>query len=342
MGKTDITVNENNLIESIKEIILTSRKNIVRSVNTEMLSAYWNIGRLIVEDEQKNQERAQYGEQTLKHISKRLKAELGNGFSISNLQFMRRLFIAYPNQQTLSVKLSWSHYCELLTISDCSIYENYSLFYLVWRTNMRKLFVIVAILIISIVPIFAEGQIGLSLTPEWFWITSLEGQKAPESTGMTRFMLTADGANYFGENGGFGVEYGLGMIFPVNTWAGNVTTSATDSSVGFVFRAGVGYRYAFNDLIGLAAGLGLNGFYQSEKQAYNGQTISGSEFDLCLYGRITADFTLLDFLRINAGIAIGGPIYALITLSAAGQSQSANMHMGGFFLAPFVGVSYVY
>ena len=118
MDKADITVNENCLIESIKEIILTSRKNIVRSVNTEMLSAYWNIGRLIVEDEQKNQERAQYGEQTLKHISKRQRAELGNGFSISNLQFMRRLFLAYPNQQTLSVKLSWSHYCELLTISD--------------------------------------------------------------------------------------------------------------------------------------------------------------------------------------------------------------------------------
>ena len=78
MERADITVNENSLIESIKEIIITSRKNIVRSVNTEMLSAYWNIGKLIVEDEQKNQERAQYGEQTLKTISKRLTAELYN------------------------------------------------------------------------------------------------------------------------------------------------------------------------------------------------------------------------------------------------------------------------
>ena len=95
MEKADITVNENTLIESIKEIILTSRKNIVRSVNTEMLSAYWNIGRLIVEDEQKNQERAQYGEQTLKHISKRLKAELGSGFSLTNLKTMRRFFLVY-------------------------------------------------------------------------------------------------------------------------------------------------------------------------------------------------------------------------------------------------------
>lgn len=120
MKNFDIAANERKLIESIKEIIITSRKNIVHSVNTEMLSAYWNIGRIIIENEQKNKERAQYGEQTLKHISKLFKEELGNGFSISNLQFMRRLFLTYPNQQTLSVKLSWSHYCELLTITEDS------------------------------------------------------------------------------------------------------------------------------------------------------------------------------------------------------------------------------
>ena len=102
MDKADITVNENCLIESIKEIILTSRKNIVRSVNTEMLSAYWNIGRLIVEDEQENQERAQYGEQTLKTLSKRLTAEIGSGFSMTNLSFMRRFYFAYPKFQTVS------------------------------------------------------------------------------------------------------------------------------------------------------------------------------------------------------------------------------------------------
>ena len=95
MERADITVDENSLIESIKEIIITSRKNIVRSVNTEMLSAYWNIGKLIVEDEQKNQERAQYGEQTLKTISKRLTAELGSGFSLTNLKAMRKFFLIY-------------------------------------------------------------------------------------------------------------------------------------------------------------------------------------------------------------------------------------------------------
>ena len=121
MEKADIAVNENHLIESIKKIILTSRKNIVRSVNTEMLSAYWNIGRIIVEDEQKNQERAQYGEQTLKTLSKRLTAEIGSGFSMTNLSFMRRFYLAYPKFQTVSEKLSWSHYCELLTTPTASL-----------------------------------------------------------------------------------------------------------------------------------------------------------------------------------------------------------------------------
>lgn len=45
---------------------------------------------------------------------------MGKGFSVSNLQYMRRLYFGYPNQQTLSVKLSWSHYCELLNITDIS------------------------------------------------------------------------------------------------------------------------------------------------------------------------------------------------------------------------------
>ena len=139
---------------------------------------------------------------------------------------------------------------------------------------MRKLFVIAIVFIVSVVPVFAEGQIGISLTPEWFWTTSYEGEKYTESVGTTKFMLTVDGANYFGENGGFGIEYGLGMFFPVNSWQGNVTVSAEGASVGFVFRAGAGYRYAFSDLIGIAAGLGLNGTYQKDSVTYSGSIIS--------------------------------------------------------------------
>ena len=91
-------------------------------MNTELWSTYWNIGKIIAEHEQENQKRADYGKQTLKQHSKELTKEFGKGFLISNLQFMRRFYQCYQIQQTVSVKLSWSHYCELLTIFT-SLYE---------------------------------------------------------------------------------------------------------------------------------------------------------------------------------------------------------------------------
>lgn len=106
------------LINEIKAVLDTARQNVARQVNNELLAAYWNIGRIIVEHEQGNKERAEYGTQTLKEMSRLLTTEFGKGFSVSNIQFMRRFYQTYQIQQTVSVKLSWSHYCELLSISD--------------------------------------------------------------------------------------------------------------------------------------------------------------------------------------------------------------------------------
>ena len=83
-----------------------------------MLYAYWNVGRIIVENEQNGNIKAEYGKQILKELSKELRKVLGTGFSVSNLQYMRRFYLEYPKQQTVSVKLSWSHYCELLSIEN--------------------------------------------------------------------------------------------------------------------------------------------------------------------------------------------------------------------------------
>lgn len=116
----------NDMINEIKEVLQSARLNVARQVNTELLTAYWNIGRIIVEHEQRNNARAEYGRQTLREISKTLTQEFGKGFSVSNIQFMRRFYQTYQTQQTMSVKLSWSHYCELLSISDAdkrSFYE---------------------------------------------------------------------------------------------------------------------------------------------------------------------------------------------------------------------------
>lgn len=106
------------MIQEIKELLSGARQRVAVQVNTELLSTYWNVGRIIVEHEQNSQERAAYGKQTLKALSKELTKEFGKGFSVSNIQFMRRFYQTYQIQQTVSVKLSWSHYCELLAISD--------------------------------------------------------------------------------------------------------------------------------------------------------------------------------------------------------------------------------
>ena len=104
------------LVEEIKSVLNAARSNVARQVNNELLSTYWNIGRIIAEYEQTVPERADYGKQTLKELSKALTNEFGKGFSVSNIQFMRRFYQTYQIQQTASVKLSWSHYCELLSI----------------------------------------------------------------------------------------------------------------------------------------------------------------------------------------------------------------------------------
>lgn len=106
------------IVRESKSVIDSARNNVARQVNTELLSTYWNIGRIICEYEQTLPDRADYGKQTLRVLSRELTKEIGKGFSVSNIQFMRRFYQTYQIQQTVSVKLSWSHYCELLSISD--------------------------------------------------------------------------------------------------------------------------------------------------------------------------------------------------------------------------------
>ncbi len=108
----------NKMIQEIKDIILSSRKKVAYEVNNTMLYAYWNVGRIIVENEQNGNIKAEYGKQIMKELSKELRKSLGSGFSVSNLFNMRKLYITYPKFQTVSGKLSWSHYCELLSIEN--------------------------------------------------------------------------------------------------------------------------------------------------------------------------------------------------------------------------------
>lgn len=111
------------LIHDIKSLIRKARYNAVYAVNAEMLKAYYEIGRRIVEEEQKGSNRAGYGERLLENISSELIKEFGRGFSTTALKNMRIFYTTYKNQIGQSVtdefcKLSWTHYCELIKISE--------------------------------------------------------------------------------------------------------------------------------------------------------------------------------------------------------------------------------
>ena len=119
MEDKKVVSNEMSLVvQEVKSILDNARKNVALQVNNELLLTYWNIGRIICEYEQSVPARADYGKQTLKALSAELTKEFGKGFSRSNLQNMRQFYLSYEKCQTLSGKLSWSHYCELLSISD--------------------------------------------------------------------------------------------------------------------------------------------------------------------------------------------------------------------------------
>lgn len=106
------------LIHQVGRDLENGRRQFVTAVNNVMVRTYWTIGQHIVEYEQKGQEKAEYGSCLLKQLSKDLTNSYGEGFSMSNVTKMRKLYLTYPILQTLSAKLSWSHYVELLKIDD--------------------------------------------------------------------------------------------------------------------------------------------------------------------------------------------------------------------------------
>ena len=114
-----------NTYSQIKQVLLQARASVLTTVNTAMVQAYWHIGKLIVEA-QGGEERAAYGEDLIKRISKRLTQEFGKGFSSRNIRNMRQFYLSYPIWQTVSAKLSWSHYLHLIKISNIKAREYYT------------------------------------------------------------------------------------------------------------------------------------------------------------------------------------------------------------------------
>lgn len=106
------------LLSNIAVTLQKARANAVKAINAELVKANWEIGRNIVDFEQLGKDKAEYGSALLTNLAKDLKLKHGKGFSKSNIYLCRQFYLKYPIFQTVSGKLSWSHYAELLTISD--------------------------------------------------------------------------------------------------------------------------------------------------------------------------------------------------------------------------------
>ena len=106
------------LIHQVGVALEDGRNRAFSAVNNAMVVTYWKIGQYIVEFEQNGNVKADYGSDMLNRLSQDLTVRYGNGFSRSNVHYMRKLYMLYPKVQTLSELLSWSHYVELLKIDD--------------------------------------------------------------------------------------------------------------------------------------------------------------------------------------------------------------------------------
>lgn len=117
------------LASKISGLLTQARRSVLQSVNHTMVLTYYQIGRMIVEEEQNGRERADYGKQLVSTLSQRLTADFGKGFSQRNLEQMRQFYLVYSKAQTVSAefkeispikdfRLSWSHYLKLMRIDN--------------------------------------------------------------------------------------------------------------------------------------------------------------------------------------------------------------------------------
>lgn len=118
MSNNPLPIASNDLLADIRQVLCSAKSTIVKAVNSAVISAYWEVGRYIVEYEQGGSARAEYGKGLLKSLSESLVPEFGNGFNVTNLQFMRLFYIRIPNYDAVRHNLSWTHIRTILKVSD--------------------------------------------------------------------------------------------------------------------------------------------------------------------------------------------------------------------------------
>ena len=116
---------DNNFYEEVKDVLEQARKRIYRNIQNEMVLAYWQIGKMIVE-KQGGAERAKYGDGLIKELSSKMTNDYGPGFNERSIRNMHKFYITFPIWSTVCAELSWSHYRLLISLDD----ENARNFYI--------------------------------------------------------------------------------------------------------------------------------------------------------------------------------------------------------------------
>ena len=122
---SDVSKKWDAVYKDIRAVLDRARAESFRSVNFAMVQAYWNIGRVIVEEEQRGKKRANYGKALLQEISNRLTVDYGEGFTATNLKYMRQFYTSFPIGHALRGELTWTHYRLLLKVDKPEAREFY-------------------------------------------------------------------------------------------------------------------------------------------------------------------------------------------------------------------------
>ena len=123
----DLQVKGTAFYNDMREIILKARSSAVRSVEFTRMMMYWHLGERIFIEDQRGQNRAEYGEYLIRDLSKELEGEFGSGFSYSQLTRARKFYRVYPTENDIRPQLNWSQYRQLIAIADDHKREFYEL-----------------------------------------------------------------------------------------------------------------------------------------------------------------------------------------------------------------------
>lgn len=106
------------LIDQVQSIIANAKDRAIRSVDTERVIMYWQIGKVIFEEEQQGKERAGYGEFLIKSLADALQSQFGSGFSVRQLEKSRQFYRLFPIASALRAQFSWTHYKIFISIDN--------------------------------------------------------------------------------------------------------------------------------------------------------------------------------------------------------------------------------